>query len=86
MSKTLSPIPDVAIPKAPDPSVNPAAYLRSIHAVRERSRLVLEKAKRNQLKHFTVDMGKFRETAAYVVSIIKVRWLEALWDLTGRVR
>lgn len=65
--------PDVPLPKAPDPALDPAGYLRSIYAVRERSRLVLEKAKKNQLKHFTVDMSKFQDTAAYVVSIIKVR-------------
>jgi hypothetical protein len=73
--KTLSPVPDVPLPKAPDPALDPAAYLRSIHAVRERSRLVLEKAKKNQLKHFSVDMTKFQETAGYVVSIIKVLYL-----------
>lgn len=65
-------IPDVPIPKPPDPWQDPVGYLRSIHAVRERSRLVLEKAKRNQLMHFEVDMDKFPETASYVVSIIKV--------------
>jgi hypothetical protein len=65
-------IPAVPLPKAPDPNVDPVAYLRSIYAVRERSQLVLEKAKRNQLKHFVVDMGKFSDTARYVVSIIKV--------------
>ena len=65
-------IPDVPIPKPPDPWREPARYLRSIHAVRERSRLVLEKAKRNQLKHFEVDMNKFADTASYVVAIIKV--------------
>lgn len=65
-------IPDVTLPRAPDPALDPAAYLRSIYAVRERSRLVLEKAKTNQLRHFTVDMGKFAETARYVVSIINV--------------
>ncbi|KAF2021399.1 DUF1688-domain-containing protein [Aaosphaeria arxii CBS 175.79] len=64
-------IPDVPLPKAPDPSLDPAGYLRSIYAVRERSRLVLEKAKKNQLKHFTVDMSKFQDAAGYVVSIIK---------------
>ncbi|KAF1954153.1 DUF1688-domain-containing protein [Byssothecium circinans] len=63
--------PEVPLPRAPDPSLDPVAYLRSIYAVRERSRLVLEKAKQNQLKHFTVDMSKFQDTAAYVVSIIK---------------
>ncbi|PPJ60342.1 hypothetical protein CBER1_10731 [Cercospora berteroae] len=64
-------IPDIPLPKAPDPQVNPVAYLRSIYAVRERSKLVLEKAKRNQLRHFNVDMSKFSDTAAYVVAIIK---------------
>jgi hypothetical protein len=66
-------IPVIPIPRAPDPQANPAAYLRSIHAVRDRSKIVLEKAKKNQLKHFTVDMSKFPDTASYVVSIIKVR-------------
>lgn len=66
-------IPDIPLPRAPDPALNPAGYLRSIYAVRERSKLVLEKAKRNQLRHFQVDMSKFPETARYVVSIIKVR-------------
>ncbi|KAF2202623.1 DUF1688-domain-containing protein [Delitschia confertaspora ATCC 74209] len=70
-SKTPVPIPDVPLPRAPDPALDPAAYLRSIYAVRERSRLVLEKAKKNQLKHFTVDMSKFQDTAGYVVMIIK---------------
>ena len=66
-------LPDVPLPKAPDPNLDPAGYLRSIYAVRERSRLVLDKAKRNQLRHFTVDMSKFADTANYVVAIIKVR-------------
>jgi hypothetical protein len=70
--KPSPPVHDVPLPKAPDPALDPAAYLRSIYAVRERTRLVLEKAKKNQLKHFTVDMTKFQETAGYVVSIIKV--------------
>lgn len=60
------------MPKAPDPNVDPVGYLRSIYAVRERSRLVLDKAKLNQLRHFTVDMSKFSDTANYVVAIIKV--------------
>lgn len=65
--------PDIPLPKAPDPTLDPAGYLRSIHAVRERSRLVLDKARKNQLKHFTVDMSKFGDVARFVVSIIKVR-------------
>ncbi|EME82141.1 uncharacterized protein MYCFIDRAFT_43242 [Pseudocercospora fijiensis CIRAD86] len=64
-------IPDIPLPKAPDPHVDPAAYLRSIYSVRERSKLVLEKAMRNQLRHFDVDMSKFADTAHYVVAIIK---------------
>lgn len=71
-------IPDIPLPKAPDPQIDPAAYLRSIYSVRERSKLVLEKAKRNQLRHFNVDMSKFADTAQYVVSIIKVRELEGI--------
>lgn len=65
-------IPDIPLPKPPDPNLDPAGYLRSIYAVRERSRLVMEKARRNQLRHFHVDMTKFAETASFVVSIIKV--------------
>jgi hypothetical protein len=64
--------PDVPLPRAPDPALDPAGYLRSIYAVRDRSRLVLEKAKKNQLKHFTVDMSKFTDVASFVVSIVKV--------------
>jgi len=67
--------PDVPLPKAPDPALDPAGYLRSIYAVRERTRLVLEKARKNQLKHFAVDMTKFQDTATYVVSIIRVSHL-----------
>ncbi|KAF2785673.1 DUF1688-domain-containing protein [Melanomma pulvis-pyrius CBS 109.77] len=70
-SKMSVSIPEVPLPRAPDPALDPAAYLRSIYAVRERTKLVLEKAKTNQLKHFTVDMSKFQDTAGYVVSIIK---------------
>ena len=66
-------IPQIALPRAPDPNLDPAGYLRSIYAVRDRSRLVLEKAKKNQLKHFTVDMSKFTDVASFVVSIVKVR-------------
>jgi len=65
-------MPDVSIPDPPDPRSHPAAYLRSIHAVRQRSRLVLEEAKVNALNHFDVDLSKFKDTADYVVSIIKV--------------
>lgn len=65
-------IPKVPLPRTPDPRVDPAAYLRSIGAVRERCHLILEKAKRNELNHFNVDMSKFEDTVKFVVSIIKV--------------
>lgn len=65
-------LPDITLPPAPDPKVDPAAYLRSIYAVRERSKYVFVKAKRNQLAHFTVDLSKFNDTATYLVSIINV--------------
>lgn len=65
-------IPEIDIPEAPDPNKEPARYLRSIYAVRDRTRLVFEKTKTNQLNHFDIDMTKFQDTADYVVSIIKV--------------
>ena len=34
-------LPNVPLPKAPDPNLDPAGYLRSIYAVRERSKLVM---------------------------------------------
>ncbi|KAH0542274.1 hypothetical protein FGG08_003301 [Glutinoglossum americanum] len=64
-------IPETSLPKPPDPSLDPAAYLRSIYAVRERCRIVMQKAKENRLTHFTVDPEKFDDTAKFVVSIIK---------------
>jgi hypothetical protein len=65
-------IPKIALPKAPDPHVDPAGYLRSIGAVRERCNILLEKARKNELNHFEVDMSKFADTTSFVVSIIKV--------------
>jgi hypothetical protein len=65
-------IPKIDMPKAPDPTVDPAGYLRSIGSVRERSNLVLKKARRNELQHFHVDMSKFEDTTKFVISIIKV--------------
>lgn len=65
-------IPNIELPKTPDPNVDPAGYLRSIGSVRERCSLVAAKARRNELQHFDVDMGKFEDTTKFVVSIIKV--------------
>lgn len=65
-------IPELPIARPPDPALDPAAYLRSIHAVRDRTNIIFDKAKQNKLNHFDVDMSKFKATASYVVSIIKV--------------
>lgn len=62
----------MATARAPDPSVNPVVYLRSIGAVRERTKLVLEKAHANQLNHFEVNLSKFPDAVSYVVAVIKV--------------
>jgi hypothetical protein len=60
------------VPKCPDPNVNPAGYLRSIHAVRERCMIVFEKARKNELNHFDVDWDKFDQTVKWVEQIIRV--------------
>ncbi|KAL8727042.1 MAG: hypothetical protein Q9181_005848 [Wetmoreana brouardii] len=67
----LPPTINVPLPPPPDPKHDPAAYLRSIYAVRSRSSIIHQKAKGNQLNHFDIDQTKFEETAAYLVSIIK---------------
>jgi hypothetical protein len=72
MAMAVPAVPKINLPKAPDPHVDPAGYLRSIGAVRERCLPVLDKAKANQLNHFDVDMSKFEDTTKFVVSIIKV--------------
>ena len=73
---------NIPLDPPPDPSIDPAGYLRSLHSVRERSRIIHEKAKRNHLIHFDVDHTKFEDTAAYVVSIIKVNIHLSLEDTT----
>lgn len=65
-------LPDVKLPSPPDPALDPAGYLRSVDAVRARTRLIYQRAKNNQLNHFDVDSSKFKDTADYVVAIIKV--------------
>lgn len=60
------------LPKGPDPDLDPAGYLRSLGAVRERCRVITTKAVKNELRHFDTDMGKFPEVVSFVASIIKV--------------
>jgi hypothetical protein len=64
--------PKVDLPRAPDPQLDPAGYLRSLNAVRERCSIVTDKAYRNDLRHFDVDMGKFSDVVTFVANIIKV--------------
>ncbi len=63
---------NVSLPGPPDPLLDPAAYLRSIYAVRQRSRYIIVNAKRNQLAHFDVDPVKWKDNVDYVTRIIKV--------------
>lgn len=65
-------IPRVDLPKPPDPNLDPAAYLRSLGSVRERSRIIHDKAMRNKLHHFDVDMNRFPDVVRFVCGIIKV--------------
>ena len=71
-SSTSMSVPEVPLPKAPDPNLDPVAYLRSIHAVRRNSQRIYDEAKKNQLKHFTVNMDELTALGKYVVSIVKV--------------
>lgn len=68
-------LPKVDMPKPPDPNLDPAAYLRSLGAVRERSKIVMDKALKGQLSHFNVDMNKFPDVVSFVCGIIKVSLL-----------
>lgn len=63
----------VNLPKPPDPSLDAAGYLRSLGSVRERSKIVTDKALRNSLNHFDVDMARFPDVVSFVCGIIKVR-------------
>ncbi|KAF4956324.1 hypothetical protein FGADI_3901 [Fusarium gaditjirri] len=69
----MSPVklPKIDLPRPPDPQLDPAGYLRSLGAVRERSKIITDKALRNELKHFDVDMGKFPDVVTFVTGIIK---------------
>lgn len=70
----MSPVklPKVDLPRPPDPQLDPVGYLRSIGAVRERSKIVLGKAMRNELNHFEVDMNKLPDVVRFVSGLIKV--------------
>ncbi|KAL1901623.1 hypothetical protein Cpir12675_000313 [Ceratocystis pirilliformis] len=61
----------IDIPRAPDPNIDPAGYLRSLQAVRERAKIMTDKATRNNLTHFDVDISKFGDVVRFVANIIK---------------
>jgi hypothetical protein len=63
----------IDLPRPPDPQLDPAGYLRSLNAVRERCSIITDKALKNDLRHFDVDMGKFDDVVTFVANIIKVR-------------
>lgn len=60
------------LPRPPDPQLDPAGYLRSLAAVRERSEIIFEKAVKNELRHFDVDMSKMDDVVSFVSGLIKV--------------
>jgi hypothetical protein len=64
-------LPKIDLPRPPDPHIDPVGYLRSLPAVRERSKIVTEKALRNELRHFDVDLDKFPDVVTFVSGIIK---------------
>lgn len=70
--KTPAKMPKLDLPRPPDPQLDPAGYLRSLVAIRERTRLVFEKALQNDLKHFDVDMSKMDDVVTFVTGLIKV--------------
>lgn len=65
-------LPKVDLLRPPDPQLDPAGYLRSLGAVRERSLILLNKALHNQLNHFDVDMSKM-DNVQFVARLVKVR-------------
>ncbi|TQS31736.1 hypothetical protein Golomagni_07973, partial [Golovinomyces magnicellulatus] len=62
---------NMSLPRPPDPTLDPAGYLRSLGAVRERSNVIMDKALKDQLTHFDVDMSKMDEVVMFVSRLIK---------------
>lgn len=48
-------------------------YLKSLKAVRERSRIVLDRARKGSLNNFIYDESRMKETAEFVAGVISVR-------------
>lgn len=70
----MSPVklPKVDLPRPPDPQLDPAGYLRSLGAVRDRSRVVMDRLLANKLNHFDVDLTKLADVVTFVSGLIKV--------------
>ncbi|KAF4120724.1 Protein of unknown function (DUF1688) [Geosmithia morbida] len=64
-------MPKMDMPRPPDPNLDPAGYLRSLVAVRERSQVIYEKALRDDLAHFDVDMDKMSDVVSFVTRLIR---------------
>ena len=61
----------INLPKPPDPTLDAPGYLKSLGAVRERCQVVTNKAFRDNLNHFDVDVAKFPDVVSFVCQIIK---------------
>lgn len=48
-------------------------YLKSLQAVRERSRIVLKRAQNGSLNNFIYDESRMKDTAEFVAGVISVR-------------
>jgi hypothetical protein len=70
--KTPFKMPKVDLPRPPDPQLDPAGYLKCLPAVRERSKIIFDKAMRDELNHFDVDMSKLPDVVSFVSGLIKV--------------
>ncbi|CCG83146.1 Conserved fungal protein [Taphrina deformans PYCC 5710] len=64
-----SAIPELPAPRPIDPNVDPVAYLKSLHSIRERSQKVY--AQRHRLQHFDFHEGNIQNVVKFVLSIIK---------------
>lgn len=74
-------LPKTDLPRPPDPSLDPAGYLRSLVAVRERSRIIYDCAMRNNLTHFDVDFDKMSDVVSFVTRLIRVRIVSHAYSL-----
>ena len=65
-------LPRVDLPRPPDPQLDPAGYLRSLGAVRERCDFIYTRLLDDQLNHFDVDLSKLADVVTFVSQLIKV--------------